>query len=134
MKTLSEEVAVYWLEILKGLAENSEQLKSRGQELPPEFIRVRNRAIRNYANSGMFNTFRNLQQAKNFCADLVAENRQVLTIVRLFKIGSDIYPSWAGGVGKIVTQSEYVVYPGEEMPVPPPGIYVGEPIQYKGDS
>lgn len=135
--SLAEEIADYWLGVIHKLAEDRENVWARGGEieLPPEFARVRAQAVRNYANAGIYTTFDHFLRAKDFALDLIqftGPPDRILTVVRLFKLGTDIYPPWAGGVGTIVSQSEFVVYPGGEMPIPPPGIYVGEPKRYSG--
>ena len=125
---IAKRIPAYWLDVLHKLEADRTAVRGRGEiELPPEFTRVLNIAIRNFANSYLYTVFPTQHLAIDFATDLVIGGNGIVSVVRMY----EVYVSEHHGREKI-SAYEYVVYPGREIPAEIPGIHIAKPLVLSG--
>lgn len=125
---IAKKIPDYWLAVLRSLADEREAIRGRGEiELPPEFERVTNIAVRNFANSYLYTVFPTKHRAVDFATDLVIGSAGIVSVVRIYEVFT-----LPNECREIITAYEYVVYPGREIPAEIPGIFIDKPIVLSG--
>lgn len=125
--TLAKEISDHWLVALKKLAVSREQARGEDAiELPPEFIRVLNIAVRNYSAACFCHSFLAFRAAKDFATDLVIGTREICSLVTLTRTGRN--PDG----NKYQRKQEFAVYPGRIVPQGTSDIRVSKPLVLTG--
>jgi len=107
--TLNRHVTEFWLTAMYTLAAQTHSLKADGSVIPRELERLREKAIRNYANASIGCTFVSFEAAVDFASETSAKNKRGTAVCRL-----TVYDSTGD------CHNEIVVYPTNAIPDTPP--------------